>query len=303
MDTSIINEGTTKLFEKLEFWGVTIVKMLPNIVAAFVILFVFWTLSSFVYKWSKKLLVKTHLNESLEHLVANSAKIATVILGFILSLSVVELHKTVISMLAGVGVIGLALGFAFKDLAANFMSGLMLAISTPIEIGDVIKISGIQGTVVDIRLRDTIIRNFDGQNVYIPNKEFTENELINYSQFGRRKVTVEVGIGYEDDPAEGVKIVNETLLNVDGVLSDPAPACFVKSLGDSSVNLFAEVWFTYPGGSFYQVRHDVTIAVKNALEDAGFSIPFPMRTLEINQDSIAKVAELNTKFNTDPAYS
>ena len=303
MDTSIINEGTTKLFEKLEFWGVTIVKMLPNIVAAFVILFVFWTLSSFVYKWSKKLLVKTHLNESLEHLVANSAKIATVILGFILSLSVVELHKTVISMLAGVGVIGLALGFAFKDLAANFMSGLMLAISTPIEIGDVIKISGIQGTVVDIRLRDTIIRNFYGQNVYIPNKEFTENELINYSQFGRRKVTVEVGIGYEDDPAEGVKIVNETLLNVDGVLSDPAPACFVKSLGDSSVNLFAEVWFTYPGGSFYQVRHDVTIAVKNALEDAGFSIPFPMRTLEINQDSIAKVAELNTKFNTDPAYS
>ena len=303
MDANTINEGILKLYDKLEGWAITFFKMIPNIIAAFVILFAFWILSHYVYKLFVRYFKKTHLSESLEHLIANSAKISTIAIGFILALSVVELQKTVISMLAGVGVIGLALGFAFRDLAANFMSGLMLAVSTPIKIGDVIKITGIQGSVIDIRLRDTIIRNFEGQNIYVPNKEFTENELINYSQFGRRKVTIEVGIGYDDDPSEGVRIVNETLLKIDGVLQEPAPACFVKGLGDSSVNLFAEVWFTYPGGSFYQVRHDTTIAVKNALEGAGFSIPFPMRTLEINQESIAAIKEFRREDSTEPAYT
>lgn len=264
--------------------------MVPNILISIVILVTFWMLARFVYQWMLKAFKKTHLNESLEHLLANTCRVIVICVGIVFALSVLELQKTVFSLLAGVGVIGLALGFAFQDLAANFISGIMLAIRAPIKIDDVIKINDTMGTVIDIRLRDSLIRNFDGQDVFIPNKEFTSNKLTNYSSFGRRKVQLNVGIGYENDPKKALKIIEETVSKIDGVLSDPEPRAFVESLGDSSVNIICNVWFKYPGGSYLQIRNDATIEIKTKLEDAGFNLPFPVRTLDIPKQTLLKLS-------------
>lgn len=288
---NVLKEGTLKLYDKLEAWGVTFVKMLPNIAIAIVIFFLFWIIAKFVYKYASRIFEKTDFNESLEHLIANCLRIIVICVGFIFALSILELDKTVFSMLAGVGVIGLALGFAFRDLAANFIAGLMLAISAPIKIGDLIKISDVQGTVIDIRLRDTIIRNSDGQNIYMPNKEFTTNELYNYSQTGKRKFTIEIGIGYEDDINAAVALINGTLKEVDGVLDDPATACYVTNLGASTVNLQATVWFVYPGGSLSVIRHNAITSIKKNLEEKGFSLPFPTRAFEISDQTLKNIKE------------
>jgi len=281
MDLKVFNDGVEKLFEKLQLWGESAIAQLPNIALALVTLFIFWIVSAWIYKVVTKSLGKSHLNVNLKHLLASIAKIVFICLGVIVALGILDLQKTVLSLLAGVGVLGLALGFAFQDLAANFVSGIMLAINSPFKNGDVVKIKNIQGTIIDIRLRDTLIRNFDGQDVFVPNKEFLSNEFQNYSSFGKRKIIIEVGIGYPDDQDKGVAKVLEAVKSNTEILKDPEPAAFISGLGGSSVNIEAHAWITYPGQSFLQVRNDLISKVKSSLEDNGFDIPFPIRTLEM----------------------
>jgi len=285
MDSQTISQGLTKVLEKLEIWGVGIIKMIPNFILAILVVLLFWALSRWTYNVMKRLFQRTDFNENLEHLLANICRILVFTLGLVLALAVLELQKTVFSLLAGVGVVGLALGFAFQDLAANFISGIMIAIRSPLKIGDVVKIDGIMGTVIDIRLRDTLIRNFSGQDIFIPNKDFTTQKFSNYSSYGMRKVRVEVGIGYNDDPDKALKIVSQALSRVEGALTDPAPEAYISDLGGSSVNLFGHVWFTYPGGNFFQIQSDSIRNVKRSLEEAGFNIPFPIRTLDLTEET------------------
>ena len=102
-------------------------------------------------------------------------------------------------MLAGAGVLGLALAFAFQDIAANFMSGIFISFRKPINIGDIVKIKDYMGKVTEINLRDSVIRTFQGQLVIIPNKDIFQNAIENYSMWGKRRIDLAVGISYGDD--------------------------------------------------------------------------------------------------------
>lgn len=294
MNEKVIMEGVQSLIEKLQGWVEGFIKMLPNLLLAVVIVLFFWVLSRWVYNSMMKMFEKTEFNKSLENLVANCCKISVFMIGVVLALAALQLQKTVFSLLAGVGVVGLALGFAFQDLAANFISGIMLAVRSPLRIGDVIKISDIMGSVVDIRLRDTLVRNFDGQDIIIPNKDFMTNHFTNYSTFGMRKIRIDVGVGYENDPQKGSEVVLKALKKIPNILETPAPEAYVESLGDSSVNIFGHVWFKYPGGdgSYFQVQHDSVVLVKKELEAAGFNIPFPIRTIDLNDGSKESLSNL-----------
>lgn len=284
----MISDGIGKLYSKMETWIESFIKMLPNFIIAFVVLLIFIKLSKWAYRSTSNGLKKSPFNESLNHLVANIIRILVICAGIVVALGILELQKTVFSLLAGVGVIGLALGFAFQDLASNFISGIMIAVRAPLKIGDVVELSGEQGTVIDIKLRDTVIRNFDGQDIIIPNKEFTSNKFKNYSSFGMRKIKIEVGISYDDNPKEALKVLESALNKVEGILQDPAPEAYIESLAASSVNLFGHIWFTYPGGNYFQLRSDAIQLVKEELEQSGFSIPFPIRTLDIPEETLSK---------------
>ncbi len=286
MEASVITNGIEKLTDKLYGWGVGAVEMLPNILIAVLIFVIFQEIGRWVYSILRGSFKKTDLNESLVHLLSNIGRVSVIALGFVLALSVLELQKAVFSLLAGVGVIGLALGFAFQDLAANFMSGIMLAVRSPIRIGDVIKIGDILGTVDDIRLRDTVIENFSGQKIFVPNKDFTSDRFTNYSLKGQRKLTINVGVGYEDDAKEAVDVVQKALSGVSLKIDDPAPTAYIEGLGGSSVDIIGHVWFTYPGTNFFEIRNEAYIAVKSALEEKGFNIPFPIRTLDIPDSTL-----------------
>ncbi len=298
MNIDVVAEGLEKLVKKLETWGQGIIEMIPNLLLAILVVIIFWVLSRWVYNMMRSFFSKVQLNKSLEHLIANTCRIIVICLGVVIALAVLELQKTVFSLLAGVGVIGLALGFAFQDLAANFMSGIMLAVRAPLKIGDVVEINGVQGTVEDIRLRDTLIRNFSGQDVFIPNKDFTSNKFTNYSSYGQRRIKIEVGIGYEDDPTKGLEVMTAALAKVDGILDEPAPEAFVGELAGSSVNLFGHIWFTYPGGSYFQIQSDAITLVKQDLEAAGFNIPFPIRTLDVPDNVVDAIRNKPSKSDS-----
>ncbi len=286
----IFDDGIEKLLEKLEGWGEGLIGMLPNLVIALFIISVFTLISRWVYKLIEKVLGKSQINLSLIHLVSNSCRIIVICLGIVFALGVLELQKTVFSLLAGVGVIGLALGFAFQDLASNFISGIMLAIRQPIKLGDLVDINGTLGTIEEINLRETVVQNFSGQQIFIPNKDFTSNKFTNFSRFGKRKVQVNVGIHYDNDPEQAIDIIEQALTKVEGGLEDPQPKAYVGSLGDSSVNLFAFIWYDYPSDHlFYKIQSDSIIQVKKDLEEAGFTIPFPIRTLDVSSDLIKEI--------------
>ena len=271
--------------DKVIGWGEALIKSLPNILIAFLVLLVFWIVSCWVHRIVVRLFEKTDFNESLEQLIANVVKGCVLALGVVFALSILHLEKTVFSMLAGVGVLGLALGFAFQDLAANFVSGIMIAVRAPMRVGNVIEIDDVLGTVQGIRIRDTLVRNFSGQDVIIPNKDFMTHKFTNYSSFGSRKLTFEIGVGYDSDLGKAKQVVLEAMNGLEGILSEPAPSVFVESLGGSSVNLVAYAWIQYPGGDFLGVRDQGYIKAKAALDEAGIDIPFPIRTLELSKTS------------------
>jgi small conductance mechanosensitive channel len=295
MDLDFLNKGIEQTLDKLEGWGVGAIEMLPNLLIALVVVFVFWGLSKWAKKTSHRAFSKSHFNESLSALLGTVFGTTVLVLGAVLALGVLDLQKTVMSLLAGVGVIGLALGFAFRDLAANFMSGIMLAVRSPINIGDVVEINGVMGTVQEVRIRDTIVRNFDGQDVFIPNKEFTSNYFTNYSSFGKRKITISTGIGYEDDVKKGLEIFKKALTSVDGVLSDPEPTAYAEELGGSSVNLKGRVWIKYPGSDYLKIQNDLYVEVKTQLDSEGFNIPFPIRTLDIPDKTLEAFSQMTPK--------
>ncbi len=291
MELSNVSQSINKIADKLLGWLESSIVMLPNIFIAVLVVAVFAFLGAWIGRRLHKSIAKTDLNKSLSNLFSTVIRVLVLCIGVVLALAVLDLQKTVFSLLAGVGVIGLALGFAFQDLAANFMSGVLIAFRSPIRIGDVVDVDGVLGTVKEVSLRETIVENFDGQEVFVPNKELTANKFTNYSKTGKRRLVLEIGVGYEDNLSEALSIFKKALTEVEEVSQDDEPQTYIKELGGSSVNLIGIVWFKYPGGSFYQIRSDCYLRAKTALEDAGFNIPFPIRTLDIPKETLKSLSQ------------
>ncbi len=194
-----INKAYDLIAGKLEAWAETFIKMLPNFILSFVILITFYFIAKMASKLVRNLLEKTSFKISLKDLIGRMVYLVIIIVGTFIALSVLKLDKAVTSLLAGAGVIGLALSFAFQDTAANFLSGIVLSIKSPFRIGDILKTNGFYGKVQKLNLRTTLIKTFQGQEVYIPNKHIFENPLTNYSSHYGRRVDLDVGVSYGDD--------------------------------------------------------------------------------------------------------
>lgn len=266
----VFQAGLNELVEKLENWGVSLIKALPNILIAVLVFFAFYYISQFVYRGLKKVFSKTDFNTSLENILSSVGKYVVIGFGLVISLSILELDKTVFSMLAGVGVIGLALGFALKDLAANFISGVMLAIRAPIRIQDLIKIHDITGTVVDIRLRDTIVRTIDGPYAVIPNSIFTDNPMINYNAYGLRRIFIELNLSFNNDPQNVKNVLLDAVKNIDRGHTDRAPKVTASSMDGNGVTYGVELWIKYPEEDYTERMDALIIAVDKAVDSSGF---------------------------------
>jgi len=178
MNSDLINFDP--IIKKLESWYEDILDMTPNFILAIVVLIVSVFLAKFVRNFIQRILDRTYHNAELTRIISKIVRIAVIVAGMMMALSILHLDKTVTSILAGAGIVGLALSFAFQDIAANFVSGFFMAANRPFEIGDVIEVKGYIGSVLRINLRSTEIMIFDGNEVIIPNRYLFENPLTNY---------------------------------------------------------------------------------------------------------------------------
>ncbi|WP_162417246.1 mechanosensitive ion channel family protein [Cyclobacterium roseum] len=280
MDTSKILQT---LLEKLEQWSMALVGYLPNLILALIVFILFLFLSRFAEGFSKKQLVKVHLDETISGFLSRLIFLGIFLAGLMLTLAILNLTGTVTSILAGLGIIGLALGFAFQDTAANFMSGIYITFQQPYAIGDVIEThDGIMGNVVDINLRVTKVKTFDGPMVYVPNRFLFQENFTNYTEEGRRRIRIDCGVSYGEDLELVEKVALEAVKDVPGKIEGEDVSLFWKGFGDSSIDFSVNIWLEYSreNRAYIVAKNQAVKNIKKAFDENGITIPFPIRTLD-----------------------
>lgn len=249
----------------------------PSFIASvFVVVFyiVFYLLTARVLSAA---LSRTTMQPSLINVVVRSLyKWAIAIFGLISFLGQIGIDVT--AALAGVGVLGIAIGFAAKETLANIMSGFSIFIDRLYKRDDWVTIAGQYGQVKAITLRTTKIRTLDNIFVIVPNASVTTEPVTNYSEEGMVRVSVKIGIAYHESIDKAREILVRAASQIEGVRSEPAPKVVVDELADSSVNLLIRMWVDDPGTD-PSFRFALTEACKKALDEAGVVIPFPQRDI------------------------
>lgn len=293
-----ISDAVKIVSDKLQGWLETLTSMLPNIVVALLVFLAFYIVSRIVKSGSKKLISRFSDQRAIVDLFSTILALITLVVGLVVALNVLQLTKAVTSLLAGAGIVGLALGFAFQDISANFISGIIMAFKKPIVVGDIIETNGYSGFVEQIDLRATILRTFQGLHVIIPNKDIFQNALTNFTRTHTRRVDLEVGISYGDD-LQKVKQVIEKAVSTNSFLVDGKEVKMVyEEFGSSSINLRLMFWIEYNPEKpmFLEARSEAIIAIKKAFDENDITIPFPIRTLDFGIKGGEKLSEqINSK--------
>jgi len=272
------------LQEKLLGWFETGVALLPNLLIAIILLLIAYTLGAFVGRMMQKIFDKAFDSHAVASLFATIMKVLVVALGFFAALELIGLQKAVVSLLAGAGIIGLAIGFAFQDLAENLLAGILMGVRKPFEPGHLIKSNDQFGFIEKLNLRNTILRNFSGQIIYIPNKDVFKNVMENYSKSGERRIDIAVGVSYGEDLKEVTDVLKSAIEGLDFLKSDKEVGVFALEFGDSSINFSVRYWIEYPDGpvGYLSAVDQGVKAIKAAFDEKDILIPFPIRTLDFD---------------------
>ncbi|WP_100629141.1 mechanosensitive ion channel family protein [Algoriphagus formosus] len=276
-----IEKPLNVVFEKVESWIDGFIAMIPNMIVAVLTFIIFLLLAKYGSKIAIKIFSKTSNNTALKNLLSTVVHWSILGLGVFIILGILGLEKAVTSLLAGVGVVGLALGFAFQDIAANFVSGIILAFRKPYRIGDVIEINDVMGKVLRTNLRVTVMETFQGQEVFIPNKELLQGNIVNYSSLTHRQIIIACGISYAEDLEEVESVVRKAILKLEGLIRKDDLIFDYEEFGGSSINFYVRFWIEYPGEPGYLGMKSKAIkAIKKSFDQNNITIPFPIRTLD-----------------------
>lgn len=250
---------------------------LPLIFLALLVFAIGVVLSQLVARGAERALRRRSADRAAERLTFQLVRTILVIAALLLALSVARVP--VGSALATLGIAGVAIAVAVQSILENFISGIVLLIRKPFRAGDQIKTNDYEGTVEDLDLRVTRLLTYDGELVLIPNADVFKNPIVNLTRRGRRRTVVEIGVDYRDDHDDAREVIRSAVADVPGVLGAPEPEVLLTELGESSVN-FEILYWTLPDiRSVRSVQDRVLAAAKRAIEDAGMTIPWPIRTI------------------------
>ncbi|RRQ50634.1 mechanosensitive ion channel family protein [Maribacter algicola] len=279
------SEAWSKMLEKLGSWFDTFILNLPNIIIAIVVFTISVIISRYISKGVSRLLEKTKLQASMRSLLSKIVSITVVLLGLFLVLGILNLSKALNTVLAGAGVVGLAVGLALQGALANTYSGIVLSYIKHIKFGDWIESNGFEGEVIDLDLRSVTLRQPDNNLVFLPNKLVVENPIKNYSTTAQSRVILECGVGYESDLTFVRDLVKKTILeNFDSIENKEDIIFLYEEFGDSSINFETRFWIKSTSAlEVAKAKTTAMIAVKKAFDDNGINIPFPIRTLDLPQ--------------------
>jgi len=257
----------------------TVAAWLPRILGALAVLVFGMMFASWAKRLVRKGLARTAVDPTLVPFLAGVVHVLLIALVTIAAVTTMGVSTT--SFVAVLGAAGLAIALAFQGTFSNFAAGVMLLTFRPFKVGDFVDIGGTAGTVMEVGIFTCMLSTPDNVRILVPNSSVFGHTITNYSANETRRIDLVIGVGYDDDLGTAVRTCMD-VVNADArVLADPAPVVAVNELGDSSVNLVVRPWVSAP--DYWATRWDLTRALKENLEAAGCSIPFPQRDVHLFQ--------------------
>lgn len=270
-------QNIIKSFEN--FW-LSVIDKTPNILVSLLVLIVFIAIGKLTYRIFKQKIQTKWKDSIISSFLSEFLKWAFYIIGATIALFNLGLGGVASSLIAGAGVTAIILGFAFKDIAENFLAGILLAINRPFNIGDIIEVGGVKGPVRGLDLRTTHIKTVDGRDIYIPNSMAITNIFTNYTKDGFLRLDFLVGLDTNDDTDKARKLIIDHLVKQSDVLKNPGPNVSLEELGESSITIKVMFWTNI----FKAAKKDQTLLgepiksrlmreVKDLLLSNGFNMP------------------------------
>ena len=275
-DTTVNTFAT--LQDQLVGMGEGIVRALPNMAIALVILIITWIMARFAVRIADRLIGKTEMRPSLKNLVDTLVKLAIWILGLMIALTVMMPGLTPASLIAGLGIGAVAIGFAFQDIFENFLAGVLIMLREKMRIGDVIECDGISGKVEHITLRETYVRKLSGEVTLVPNSMLFKNPVEILTDVSQRRHEVLAGVSYDTDLDQAADVIRKAVESVEVVDNEKGIDVFACEFNSSSVDFKVRWWAGSSPRNGHESRDAVIRAIKRGLDDAGIEIPFPYIT-------------------------
>jgi len=253
--------------------GESAIAIIPRALAALLVIGLFWAIAAFV-RWLMRLIFR-HIVEDLtvENLIKPVAYYVVWSLGFIVALDAFGFDPQAVA--TGLGLTGLALGFALKDILSNFISGILILVLRPFELGDQIVVGETEGNVERIELRATQLRTYDGRVVLVPNAEVFTSRITNNTAAPIRRSSVTLFIGYDSDLQTAVTVMTEAAQATEAVLKDPPVSVRIRELGQDDILVEVLFWTDSRRSDFVATTSAVRGAIVLAFKDAGIGLPDP----------------------------
>ncbi len=264
--------------------------VLGDVVAFFLILWAATLVSRFArFVLEEDVYPRLSLSRGLPYAMSAVLHYVVLLVGFLMAMAALGVDTNRFTVLAGA--FGVGIGFGMQNIVNNFVSGLILLFERPVKVGDVIKLGDFIGTLTRIGLRASVVRTWDGSDVIVPNGDMISNRVVNWT-LGRqhsRRVDIRLGVACEADPGEVIALLERVTAEHPSILNDPKPEAVLLEFGDNALQF--QLRANTREKNWQKVRSDVMIAVNSALAEAGIEMPYPQRTVHLDEKQLARMAK------------
>jgi small-conductance mechanosensitive channel len=263
-----------------QLWGMWagFVALVPNMVIALVILGITWVVSRLARRIVDRVTGKASIRESLKQLIHTIVSIGVWVVGLVIAATVVLPGLTPASLVAGLGVGTIAIGFAFQDFFQNFLAGILIMVRKKMRIGDIIECEGIIGRVEHVSLRETHVRKLSNELTIVPNSTLFKNPVEILTDGAQRRHEIIVGVSYDTDLEQARDVIRAAMEGIEVIDQDRRIDIFAREFNASSIDFLVRWWAGSKPYDMHDSRDRVVRAIKAALDEAGIEIPFPYVT-------------------------
>ena len=266
------------LWKQIHGMGVALVAGLPNFVIAFVLLVATFIAAKFAKRIADRLTDRTHMRPSLQNLIETMVSIAIWLFGLMVVATILLPGLTPASLVAGLGIGTVAIGFAFQDIFENFLAGILIMIRKKMRIGDMIECQGIAGRVEHISLRETHVRKLSNELTVVPNSILFKNPVEILTDDDDRRHEIIAGVSYDTDLEVAREVILEAVKSAEGVNTEKRIDVFAREFNSSSIDFTVRWWAGSKPIDMHRTRDTVIRSIKAALDAKGIEIPFPYVT-------------------------
>ncbi|NQV87231.1 MAG: mechanosensitive ion channel [Woeseiaceae bacterium] len=229
-----------------------------------------------------KVMEKQAIEPTLMIFISNLVRISLMVVVVIAAIGALGIQTT--SFIAIFGAAGLAIGLALQGSLSNFASGVLIVLFRPYRVGDFVEAAGISGIVEEVQILTTIMRTADNKQIIVPNSQIMNSIITNYSANDTRRIDMVVGVSYGDDLDKVRQTIEKLVTADDRILAEPAATIAVSALAESSVDFVVRPWVKT--ADYWNVRFDLTEAIKKRFDKEGISFPFPQRDVHVYKQGL-----------------